>query len=159
MPYSLDLLDVKILDLAQRDATLPIAEIAARVGLSQSPCWRRMKRLEDEGIIQRRVTLLDRDRLGLGFQVYCTVKLSLPSRENLETFEKHVMNLPEVLQCATVTGTADYELRIITRDMHGFDLFLREKLLALGLVSNIESRIVTRMVKDVTIVPLSLVKP
>ncbi len=157
MPYSLDSLDLKILDLVQHDATFPIAEIAARVGLSPSPCWRRIKRLEEEGIIQRRVTLLDRDRLGLGFQVYCTVKLSLPSRENLEIFEKNVMNLPEVLQCATVTGAADYELQVVTRDMHSFDLFLREKLLALGLVSNIESRIVTRMVKNVTTAPLTLV--
>jgi DNA-binding Lrp family transcriptional regulator len=118
-----------------------------------------MKRLEEEWGIQRRVTFLDREKLGLGFEVYCTVKLSLPSRENLETFEKNVMNLPEVLQCATVTGAADYELRIVTRDMHSFDLFLREKLLALGLVSNIESRIVTRMVKNVTTAPLNLVKP
>ncbi len=159
MPDVLDSLNLKILNLIQNDATLSVADIAARVGLSPSPCWRRVKRLEEEGVIQRRVTLLDREKLGLGFEVYCTVKLSLPSRENLETFEKNVMNLPEVLQCATVTGAADYELRIVTRDMHSFDLFLREKLLALGLVSNIESRIVTRMVKNVTTAPLNLVKP
>ncbi|WP_298213887.1 Lrp/AsnC family transcriptional regulator [Acidocella sp.] len=158
MPEVLDSLNLKILNLIQNDATLSVADIAARVGLSPSPCWRRVKRLEEEGVIQRRVTLLDCEKLGLGFEVYCTVKLSLPSRENLETFEKNVMNLPEVLQCATVTGAADYELRIVTRDMHSFDLFLREKLLAQGLVSNIESRIVTRMVKNVTTAPLNLVK-
>jgi Lrp/AsnC family transcriptional regulator len=128
---ALDAVDAKILDLIQHDAGLSVAEIAERVGLSSSPCWRRIKRLEDAGIIQRRVTILDRDRLGLGFEVYC----------------------------ATVTGSADYELRIVTRDMHAFDDFLRDKILSLGLVSNIESRIVIRSVKHTTAAPLGLVSP
>ncbi len=136
-----------------------MAEIAERVGLSSSPCWRRIKRLEDGGIIQRRVTILDREKLGLDFEVYCTVKLSLPTRENLEAFEHAVRELPEVIQCATVTGASDYELRILTRDMHAFDEFLRAKILSLGLVSNVESRIVMRAVKNATAVPLNLISP
>jgi DNA-binding Lrp family transcriptional regulator len=136
-----------------------VAEIAERVGLSSSPCWRRIKRLEDEGVIQRRVTILDKEKLGLTFEVYCTVKLSLPTKQNLDTFEKAVLAWPEVVQCATVTGAADYELRIVTRDMHAFDDFLRDKMLALGLVSNIESRIVIRSVKNSTAAPLGLVSP
>jgi DNA-binding Lrp family transcriptional regulator len=155
----LDAIDARILDLVQHDAGLSVAEIAERVGLSSSPCWRRIKRLEDVGIVQRRVTLLDREKLGLDFEVYCTVKLSLPTRENLETFEQAVNRWPEVVQCATVTGAADYELRIVTRDMHAFDDFLREKMLSLGLVSNIESRIVIRAVKSSTAVPLGLISP
>jgi DNA-binding Lrp family transcriptional regulator len=153
----LDAIDSRILDLIQHDAGLSVAEIAERVGLSSSPCWRRIKRLEDVGIIQRRVTLLDRERLGLDFEVYCTVKLSLPTKDNLETFEHAVNRWPEVVQCATVTGAADYELRIVTRDMHAFDDFLRDKMLSLGLISNIESRIVIRAVKNSTAVPLGLV--
>jgi Lrp/AsnC family transcriptional regulator len=149
-----DAVDMRILDIVQHDASLAVAEIAERVGLSSSPCWRRIKRLEDEGVILRRVTILDREKLGLGFEVYCTVKLSLPTKENLETFEQSVQHWPEVVQCATVTGAADYELRIVTRDMHAFDEFLREKLLSLGLVSNIESRIVVRSVKNATTIPL-----
>jgi DNA-binding Lrp family transcriptional regulator len=136
---------------------MSVAEVAERVGLSSSPCWRRIKRLEDAGVIQRRVTILDRERLGLNFEVYCTVKLSLPSNDNLETFEKAIAKMPEVVQCATVTGAADYELRVVTRDMHAFDSFLRDKLLALGLVSNIESRIVIRSVKHTTAAPLGLI--
>ncbi|MHB8285591.1 MAG: Lrp/AsnC family transcriptional regulator [Caulobacteraceae bacterium] len=157
MPDILDAVDARILDLIQHDAALSVAEIAERVGLSSSPCWRRIKRLEDVGIIQRRVTLLDREQLGLGFEVYAEVKLSMPTKENLEAFEKAVINLPEVTQCATVTGGMDYVLRIITRDMHAFDAFLRERLLSLGLVSEVESRIVIRSVKNSTTVPLGLV--
>src|SRR5271156_6061882 len=155
----LDSVDARILDLIQHDASLSVAEIAERVGLSSSPCWRRIKRLEDEGIVQRRVTILDREKLGLTFEVYCTVKLSLPTKLNLETFEQAVLRWTEVVQCATVTGAADYELRIVTRDMHTFDDFLRDKILSLGLVSNIESRIVVRSVKNATAVPLGLVSP
>jgi Lrp/AsnC family transcriptional regulator len=156
---TLDSVDAKILDLIQHDAALSVAEIADRVGLSSSPCWRRIKRLEDAGVIQRRVTILDRDLLGLGFEVYCTVKLSLPTKENLDAFEQAITKLPEVVQCATVTGSADYELRVVTRDMHAFDDFLRDKILSLGLVSNIESRIVIRSVKNTTAAPLGLVSP
>jgi len=156
MADRLDAIDARILDLAQQDASLSVAEIAERVGLSSSPCWRRIKRLEDDGVILRRVTILDREKLGLNFEVYCTAKLSLPSRENLAAFEAAVKDWPEVMQCATVTGSADYELRIVTRDMHAFDAFLREKILSLGLVSNIESRIVIRSVKNTTAAPLEL---
>ena len=159
MSEDLDAVGARILDLIQHDASLSVAEIAERVGLSSSPCWRRIKRLEEEGIIQRRVTILDREKLGLTFEVYCTVKLSLPTKQNLETFEHAVNGWAEVVQCATVTGSADYELRIVTRDMHAFDDFLRDKLLSLGLVSNIESRIVVRAVKNATTLPLGLVTP
>ncbi len=159
MPELLDAIDARILDLVQHDASLSVAEIAERVGLSSSPCWRRIKRLEDDGAIQKRVTILDREKLGLTFEVYCTVKLSLPTKENLETFETAVKRWAEVVQCATVTGAADYELRIVTRDMHAFDTFLRDKMLSLGLVSNIESRIVVRAVKNATTIPLGLVSP
>ena len=157
MAERLDPTDGRILDLIQNDAALSVAQIAEKVGLSSSPCWRRIKRLEEDGVIQRRVTILDREKLGLAFEVYCTVKLSLPTKDNLDTFEESVKRWPEVVQCATVTGAADYELRILTRDMHAFDDFLREKILSLGLVSNIESRIVVRSVKNSTTVPLGLI--
>lgn len=157
MAEILDPIDLKLLDLLQTDAGLSVAELADKVGLSTSPCWRRIKRLEEMGVIQRRVTVLDREKLGLAFEVYCTVKLSLATKANLEAFEKAISGWSEVVQCATVTGAADYELRVVTRDIHAFDDFLREKILALGLVSNIESRIVISAVKSTTAVPLDLV--
>ena len=148
MADELDPIDARILDILQQDAGLSVAEVAERVGLSASPCWRRIKRLEDQGYITKRVTLLNAAKLGLDFEVYAIVKLSLPSNENLEAFETAVAAWPEVVQCATITGREDYVLRIVTRDMHAFDDFLREKILGLGLVSNIESRIVIRSVKN-----------
>src|SRR5215510_8113399 len=118
MPLELDSIDTKILDILQTDAACPVSEIADRVGLSSSPCWRRIKRLEDEGVISSRVTLLDFEKLGLKLEVIASVKLQLPTRENLERFAQAAMSLPHVLYCATVTGASDYALRIITTDMH-----------------------------------------
>ena len=159
MADELDPVDARILDILQQDAGLSVAEVADRVGLSASPCWRRIKRLEDTGLIRKRVTLLDATKLGLDFEVYAIVKLSLPSTENLDRFEAAVAGWPEVVQCATITGREDYVLRIITSDMHAFDQFLREKLLSLGIVSDCESHIVTRGVKNVTSLPLGIVTP
>jgi DNA-binding Lrp family transcriptional regulator len=153
---TLDSIDAQILALIQDDAALSVADVAEKVGLSSSPCWRRIKRMEEAGIILGRVTLLDREKLGVGFEVYATLKLSLPTKDNLETFEAAVRGWPEVVQCATVTGGEDYVLRIITRDMHAFDDFLRDEILSLGLVSNVQSRIVMRSVKNSTAVPLGL---
>lgn len=157
LPQTLDAIDAKILDLIQKDAALSVAEIADRVGLSSSPCWRRIKRMEEAGIIQGRVTLLDRDRLGLGFEVVASVKLALPSKENLEKFERLVQKWPEVLECMTVTGAVDYVIRITTTDMHAYDAFLRDKLLGSGLVSDAQSRIVINVAKRTTALPLGLI--
>jgi DNA-binding Lrp family transcriptional regulator len=153
----LDAVDARILDLLQQDASLSIAEIAERVGLSSSPAWRRIERLKKTGVITRQVTLLDHEKLGLQFEVFATVKLQLPSRENLETFEKAVADWPEVVECATVTGAVDYMLRVVTRDMHAYDDFLRDKMLALGVVSDVQSRIVMRVPKRTTAAPLGLI--
>jgi DNA-binding Lrp family transcriptional regulator len=105
------------------------------------------------------VTLLDQDKLGLSFEVFATVKLQLPSRENLERFEAAINSWPEVVECATVTGAVDYMLRIVTRDMHAYDDFLRDKMLGLGLVSDVQSRIVMRVPKRTTAAPLELIAP
>ena len=153
----IDELDARILELIQEDASLSVADLAERVGLSPSPCWRRIKRLEDLGVIRKRVTVLDAEKLGLGFEVYVSVKLSLPSRANLEAFEARMENWPEVVSCQTVTGHEDYMLRVMTRDMHAYDDFLRDKLLASNMVSGVESRIIMRSVRQTTAVPISLV--
>lgn len=158
MSEELDAVDARILELLQEDASLSIAEIAERVGLSSSPAWRRIERMKRAGIILKQVTLLEYDRLGLKFEVFASVKLQLPSRENLERFEAAVASWPEVVECATVTGAADYMLRIITRDIHAYDDFIRDKMLALGLVSDVQSRIVMRVPKRTTAAPLSLAR-
>jgi Lrp/AsnC family transcriptional regulator len=157
LPDDLDAIDLQILALLQEDAGLAIAEVAERVGLSSSPCWRRIERLKKAGVIARQVTLLDREKLGLAFEVFASVKLQLPSRENLDRFEAAVVSWPEVVDCAIVTGAVDYMLRVVTRDMHAYDDFLRDKMLALGLVSDVQSRILMRIAKRTTAAPLELV--
>lgn len=157
MSYDLDSIDRRILELIQEDAALSVADIADKVGLSSSPCWRRIKRLEETGIITRRVTLLDTQRLGLDFEVVANVKLSLPSKENLEAFERLIQGWPEVTECMTVTGAVDYIIHVVTTDMHAYDAFLRDKLLGSGLVSDVQSRIIISVSKRTTAVPLGLV--
>jgi DNA-binding Lrp family transcriptional regulator len=115
-----------------------------------------MKKL---GVILRQVTLLDPEKLGLNFEVIASVKLQLPTRENLEKFEAAIATWAEVVDCATVTGAVDYMLRIVTRDIHAYDDFLRDRILALGLVSDVQSRIVIRVSKRSTAAPLSLARP
>jgi len=157
MSIKLDNIDAKILHVIQKDAALSVAEIADKVGLSSSPCWRRIKRLEEDGIIKQRVTRLSRQKLGLDFEVFVSVKLAMPNKENMEKFEQAIQTMPEVVQCAVVTGAVDYMLRIVTSDMHAYDRFLREKLLSFSLVSDVQSRIALRQAKDTTALPLNLI--
>ena len=157
MPEQIDRIDAKILHLIQDNAALSVADIADKVGLSSSPCWRRIKRMEEIGIIKNRVTILDRKKLGLDFEVFVAVKLSLPNRENMEKFETAVNQMPEVVQCAVVTGAVDFMLRVVTKDMHAYDDFLREVLLGIDLISDVQSRIVLRQSKDTNALPLNLI--
>jgi len=157
MSVKLDNIDAKILHVIQNDAALSVAEIADKVGLSSSPCWRRIKRMEEDGIIKQRVTRLSRQKLGLDFEVFVAVKLAMPNKENMEKFEQAIQTMPEVVQCAVVTGAVDYMLRIVTSDMHAYDRFLREKLLSFSLVSDVQSRIALRQAKDTTALPLNLI--
>lgn len=157
MSDKIDNIDAKILHEIQNDAALSVADIADRVGLSSSPCWRRIKRMEELGIIKQRVTRLSRQKLGLDFEVFVAVKLALPNKENMEKFERAIQHMPEVVQCAVVTGAVDFMLRIVTKDMHTYDAFLRETLLSISMVSDIQSRIVVRQSKDTTSLPLNLI--
>ncbi len=157
MLEKLDSIDAKILHQIQSNAALSVAEIAEQVGLSSSPCWRRIKRMEEDGIIKSRITVLDRQKLGLDFEVFVAVKLSLPNRDNMDKFEKAIGRMPEVVQCSVVTGAVDFMLRVVTTDMHAYDYFLRDILLQTGLVSDVQSRIVLRTAKDSNAIPLGLV--
>jgi len=157
MPEAIDGIDAKILHLIQGNAALSVADIADKVGLSSSPCWRRIKRMEEAGIIKQRVTILDRGKLGLDFEVFVAVKLALPNRTNMEKFEKAVRNMPEVIQCASVTGAVDFMLRVVTKDMHSYEDFLREVLLSIDLISDVQSRIVLRQSKESNAIPLNLI--
>ena len=120
--------DVQILKLLQRDATASTASIAEQINVSQSPCWRRINRLEQEGLIKGKVALLDREALGMEVVVFATVNLTSTGRQNLLEFERDIVRYPEVVECYTMTGIWDYMLKIITRDIRHYEEFVRNTL-------------------------------
>ena len=150
----LDRADRIILERLQRDASQPIADIAEAAGMSTSPCWRRIKLLKERGVIKGETVLVDRERIGLGFVVYAFVKLDPPNQENMTTFEQLMAASPEVTLVEMVTGAVDYLIRVVTEDIHAYDDFLRSTLLARGIVSDVQSRIVLSSIKDSTILPM-----
>ncbi|MBA5777669.1 Lrp/AsnC family transcriptional regulator [Stappia sp. F7233] len=150
----LDPSDIRVLRILQRDASMSIAEIAREAGMSQTPCWRRIKKLKETGVIRHVVAIVDRESVGLGFVAYSFVKLAVPSRENMETFDKLVHRWQEVVTCERITGAVDYLLKVVAADIKAYDDFLRLKLLDNTLVSDVQSRIVVHTVKDTAALPL-----
>ncbi len=156
MPENLSETDKKILAELQSNCDLTNTELAARVGLSTAPCWRRVKRLEDMGIITRHVALLDPRMLDLDIMVYASVKLSSHTEEALEIFEHTISSYPEVTECYTISGSMDYMVRVITKDMQTYENFLRKKLLKMDMVNEVHSRFAVTKVKQTTAIPLTL---
>jgi len=150
----LDPSDIRVLRVLQRDASMSIADIAREAGMSQTPCWRRIKKLKEQGIIKQITAVIDRESVGLGFVAYSFVKLAVPSRENMETFDKLVHHWPEVVICERITGAVDYLIKVVADDIKAYDDFLRLKLLDNTLVSDVQSRIVVNTVKDTCVLPL-----
>jgi Lrp/AsnC family transcriptional regulator len=157
MQARLDSIDRRILAVLQEDASLSAADVAARVGLSQSPCWRRIDRLEREGVIQRRVALLDRRVLGLDVLVFVQIKFAHGTRQSLAEFEAAIRALPEVLDCYMLMGDWDFLLKVVTRDVAAYESFLRNKLSLLPAVLEVHSNIALTPVKNSTALPLDLV--
>ncbi|QAY77264.1 Lrp/AsnC family transcriptional regulator [Sphingosinicella sp. BN140058] len=149
----MDATDRKILAILQADSSLPVAEIAARVNLSQTPCWRRIQRLEEAGVIQRRVALVDPDRIGLGLTVFVEIETGDHSAEWLERFAAAVEAMPEVMEVYRMAGDVDYLLRIAVANMAAYDLFYR-RLVALLPLKNVTSRFAMERVKFTTAYPL-----
>lgn len=155
----LDATDRRILALLQRDASLSAAEIAERVNLSQPPCWRRIKRLEAAGYIEKRVAHLNRKRLGFGVVVYAEVKLSAVGRQAIPEFEEKVRSFPEVTECYIMLGRVDFLLRVVARDVDDYEQFFRDHLSQLPGVQDITSSVALSEVKYTTEVPLELLPP
>lgn len=151
---SLNQVDRQILALLQKDASLSTAEIADKVGLSQSPCWRRIARLEQEGYITNKVALLDPKLLGFDMLVYAHVRLSSHGRAQLAQFEELIMSYDEVTECYSMAGTMDFMLRIISKGIEGYEHFVRDKLLCLDYVQEVHSNVTMTCVKRSTALPL-----
>ncbi len=154
---SIDRTDLRILSALQKDASLSTADIAQRVGLSQSPCWRRISLLEADGVIRKRVALLSREKVGLGVLVFTHVKLASHGWQSLPKFKQKVVSFPEVVQCYMVIGDFDFILLVATRTINDYNEFIQKRLSQVPGVQAIESRIVLEEAKNTTELPLELV--
>lgn len=153
----LDRLDLTILDALQKDATVSTTDLATRVGLSQSPCWRRINLLEQQGVIKRRVALLSREKLGLEVLVFVHVKLTSNGWQSLPKFKQRVVSFPEVIQCFVLMGDIDFILLVATRTIDDYNTFVQKKLAQVPGVQSIDSRIVLEETKNTTELPLDAV--
>lgn len=151
----MDQTDLKILKILQEDASLPVAEIAARVNLSQTPCWRRIQRLEADGVIQRRVALLDPESVGMGLTIFVEIEAGDHSPEWLARFAEALDAMPEVMEVHRMAGDVDYLLRIAVASMAQYDDIYRRLIAAVPL-KNVTSRFAMERVKSTTAYPLTL---
>tara|TARA_R110002033_G_scaffold48042_6_gene94041 strand:+ start:23836 stop:24306 length:471 start_codon:yes stop_codon:yes gene_type:complete len=152
----LDRYEKKILEILQEDARISSGELADKVGLSQSPCWRRVNMLEESGVIRKRVVLVDRKKVGLRAQVFAQVKLSAHGRAHLADFEAAVADIPEIIECFVLMGTVDFLLRVVTVDIESYESLFFEKLSRLPGVQEITSSIALSEIKNSTALPIHL---
>jgi Lrp/AsnC family transcriptional regulator len=150
----MDATDTKILMLLQEDASISIAELAQKVNLSQTPCWKRVQRLEASGVIQKRVALVDPEKVGLGLTVFVSIETSDHSGTWLERFAEFVSAMPEVMEFYRMAGDVDYMLRVVVSDMAAYDGFYKRLIEAIPL-KNVTSRFAMQRVKSTTAYVLS----
>jgi len=151
----MDRTDLRILAILQEDASLAVAEVAARVNLSQTPCWRRIQKLEAQGVIERRVALLDPDKVGLGLSVFVEIEAADHSPEWLDALAGAVGAMPQVMEVYRMAGDVDYLLRVAVGSMAEYDDFYR-RLIAEVPLKNVTSRFAMERVKSTTAYPLNL---
>jgi Lrp/AsnC family transcriptional regulator len=150
----LDAIDRKILTVLQEDASLSVAEIGDRVGLSSTPCWKRIQRLEADGVILRRVALVDQNKIGLGISVFVSVESSDHSEAWLRKFADAVSAMPEVMEFYRMAGDVDYMLRVVVPDIQGYDAFYK-RLIATVPLKNVTSRFAMEKIKATTALPIA----
>lgn len=152
----MDATDRKILDILQADATVPIAAIAEAIGMSTAPCWRRIRRLEDDGVITRRVALLSRRKVNVPMTVFVSVKAPRHAVEWLQAFRRLIADVPEIVEAWRLTGEADYQLRIVVPDIETYDLVYQRMISRLEF-SDISSAIAMEEMKYTTAVPTNYI--
>jgi Lrp/AsnC family transcriptional regulator len=149
----IDAIDRKILRVLQEDASLSVADIGERVGLSSTPCWKRIQRMEQDGIITGKVALVDQNKIGLGITVFVSVESNDHSDQWLRKFAAAVKAMPEVMEFYRMAGDVDYMLRVVVSDMQSYDVFYR-KLIAAVALKNVTSRFAMEKIKSVTALPV-----
>ena len=149
----MDATDRKILTLLQADSSLSIAELAERVHLSQTPCWKRVQKLEAKGIITRRVALVSPEKIGLGLTVFVAIETADHSAEWLSHFAETVSAMPEVMELYRMAGEVDYQLRVVVADMAAYDQFYK-RLIGTMPLKNVTSRFAMERIKQTTALPV-----
>jgi DNA-binding Lrp family transcriptional regulator len=150
----LDSFEVQILEALQQDARITTNELAERVGLSPSPCWRRLKRLQEDGFIRRYTAILDPEKAGVPECVFTHVTLLKHEASAIEEFERFVSQRPEVMECYSTTGEADYLLRVVVRDVRHYEQFLKDVIFTRKAVSQVKSNFALREIKYDTALPV-----
>ncbi|WP_375458709.1 Lrp/AsnC family transcriptional regulator [uncultured Enterovirga sp.] len=145
----MDRIDKAILRILQEDGSVPIATIAERVGLSQTPCWKRIRRLETTGVITRRVAILDPEKLGLGITVFVSIQSPDHSEAWLARFAESVAAMPEVMEFYRMAGDVDYMLRVVVADMPAYDAFYK-RLIGVVSLKTVTSRFAMERIKSET---------
>jgi Lrp/AsnC family leucine-responsive transcriptional regulator len=152
--FSLDAIDRRILLALQRDGRLAIADLAREIGLSASPCHRRVRLLEEQGVIERYVAMVNQRSVDLPVSVFVSIKLESQREDSLKRFAKAIQPWPEILECYLMTGQRDYLLRVVVADLAAYENFLKTKLTRLNGVSSIESSFALEQVKYTNSLPL-----
>jgi Lrp/AsnC family transcriptional regulator len=150
----LDATDLAILRLIQADASLSLGDIAKEVGLTQTPCWKRIRRMEETGIITGRVTLVNAEKLGLGISVFVAIETGDHSAAWIESFAKTVAAMPEIVECWRLGGDVDYLLRVVVSDMTAYDGFYRKLTARVSSLRKVTSRFAMECVKSTTALPI-----
>ncbi len=152
---SLDSIDRKLLAALQENGRLTATELADRVGLTTSPCLRRLRLLEEAGIIRGYTALLDQKKLGLPVSVFVSIKLERQQEDALQKFEAAIRRCPEVLECYLMTGPRDYLLRVVAKDLADYERFVKDTLTRIDGIANIESSFALGQVKHSHALPLT----
>ena len=149
----MDRIDNQILAILQKDASLPVADIARKVGLSVTPCWRRIQKMEEDGIIKGRVALLDGKKIGMGMSVFVGIKTDQHNVDWLEQFAKSISALPQVVEFYRMSGEVDYMLRVVVPDMASYDVFYK-KLISTVKLKDVSSSFAMEEIKYTTALPV-----
>ena len=153
----MDALDKKILAALQRDASLPLSDIAEKVGLSTTPCWRRIKALEDAGVIKGRVAVLEAAKLNLGVTVFVAIRTQHHNDEWLQKFARAVADIPEIIGLYRMAGDVDYLMKVVVSDIDGYDAVYKRLIAKIDL-SDVSSTFVMETIKETTALPLTAIR-
>ncbi len=150
--------DLKILEQMQKDCSMSTTDLAEKVGLSQSPCWRRLQRLKDEGFIKRQVAILDRNKFGSSLYIFAYLKMATLSEKQRAEFLRSIQVIPEILECHTVFGEMDIVMKVMAQSLEWYQMFIFDTILKLPGVQDIQSTVTLVELKSTTEIPLQGLK-